>query len=361
VIHPATVLVSTLLLVQGVGAKRPPDAFERITPEEAGYSREGLARLEEFLAASGSQSLILVHDGKIFFEWGDIRRRLLVHSIRKALLSSLYGVHHGRGAVPLDKTLGELNVDDIPPSLSPQEKTASLRDVLKSRSGVYHPAAAESEGMAQARPERGSSLPGARYYYNNWDFNVAGSLLEKLAGKSVYDLFDQEIAKPLGMLDYRNRIVARGSADAAIPEDADGFYQHEPERSRFPAWHFRMSAHDLALFGQLHLDRGRWKGRQLIPADWIDLSTRPYSIVDARYGLAYGMLWDVLVPDSADERPSFFHTGLGVHMVGIYPKYRLVMVHRVDTEKASRFNDGDLYRLIRLMHASRLPAKASPK
>ena len=110
--------------MQGDGAKRAPDVFERITPEEAGYSRERLKLLEEFLPTSGSQSLLLAHDGKIFLEWGDFRRRLLVHSVRKALLSSLFGVYHGRGAIDLDKTLGELDVDDTPPSLSAQEKTA---------------------------------------------------------------------------------------------------------------------------------------------------------------------------------------------------------------------------------------------
>jgi CubicO group peptidase (beta-lactamase class C family) len=359
--HASVILAASLLVTQPAGTTGPKDAFQRITPEEAGYSRAGLKQLEEFLVISGSQSLVLVHDGKIFFEWGDIRRKLLVHSIRKALLSSLYGIHHGRGVIDLDKTMGQLGVDDIPPSLSEQEKTASLSDVLKSRSGVYHPAAAESGGMAQSRPERGSAAPGTRYYYNNWDFNVAGHVLEKIAGKSVYDLFDREIAKPLGMLDYRNRVAQQGSGEAAIAEGADGFYQLEPERSRFPAWHFRMSAHDLALYGQLHLDRGRWKGKQIVPADWIDLSTKPYSILNAEYSLAYGMLWDVLVPDVEGERPSFFHTGLGVHMLGVYPKHRLVMVHRVDTESASRFNEGDLNRVIRLMHAARLPAKPATK
>jgi CubicO group peptidase (beta-lactamase class C family) len=353
----AALAFAALLVTEPSETKRPPDAFKRISPEEAGYSRAGLKKLEDFLTTSGSQSLVLVHDGRIFFEWGDIRRKLLVHSVRKALLSSLYGILYGKREVDLDKTLGQIGVDDIPPNLSDQEKTAALRDVLKSRSGVYHPAAAESEGMARGRPERGSALPGARYYYNNWDFNVAGHVLERLSGKSVYEFFDREIAKPLGMLDYRNRIATQGSAESAIAEGADGFYQLEAERSRFPAWHFRMSAHDLALYGQLHLDHGRWKGKQIVPADWIDLSTRPYSILNAQYGLAYGMLWDVLVPDAEGDRPSFFHTGLGVHMLGVYPKHRLVMVHRVDTENGSRFNDGDLNSLIRLMHAARLPAK----
>lgn len=78
------------------------------------------------------------------------------------------------------------------------------------------------------------------------------------------------------------------------------------------------------------------------------------------YGLAYGMLWGVLVPGTAEETPSFFHTGAGVHMLGVYPKHRLVMVHRVDTERTYRFNDGDLYQVIRMVHGARL-SRAGPK
>jgi CubicO group peptidase (beta-lactamase class C family) len=346
------------MLLSGVGRASEPDAFERTSPEAAGYSSPRLDALRAFLQQSGSDSLLLVHDGKVFFEYGDIRKKLLIHSMRKPLLNALYGISEARGQIDLDATLAELGVDDVPPSLTTQERLATLSDVLKSRSGVYHPAAAESEGMTRSRPARGSHQPGTHYYYNNWDFNVAGRILEHAMRRRIYDAFEDEIATPLGMLDYRNRIVipaADGSVDDA---DADGFYQYEPESSRFPAYHFRMSAHDLALFGQLYLNRGQWHGRQIVPAEWIARSTRPYSEIDPQYGLGYGMLWDVLVPESADEAPSFYHTGVGVHMLGVYPKHKLVMVHRVDTEHASRFNDGDLYTVIRMIHGARLKADA---
>jgi CubicO group peptidase (beta-lactamase class C family) len=315
-----------------------------------------LDELREFLRTSGSDSLLLVYDGKVFFEYGDIRRKLLLHSMRKPLLNALYGIYEARGLIDMQETLAGIGVDDIAPSLTAEEKTAALADVLKSRSGVYHPAAAESEGMAQSRPARGSHAPGTHFYYNNWDFNVAGHILQRAAGRRLYDVFDDEIAKPLGMLDYRNRIVVPDADGGIADPDADGYYQYEPERSRFPAYHFRMSAHDLALFGQLYLNRGQWRGKQIVPAEWIARSTQPYSEVQPEYGIAYGMLWDVLVPDSPEEAPSFYHTGVGIHMLGVYPKHKLVMVHRVDTEQAYRFNDADLYRIIRMMHAARLPA-----
>lgn len=351
----AIALAFALLLASAAPTAQAQDAFERITPEQAGYSREGLERLRGALRDAGSDSLLLLHDGKVFFEYGDIHRKLLLHSMRKPLLNALYGIHAARGEIDLDASLAQLGIDDIPPALTDEEGRARLEDVLKSRSGVYHPAAAESEGMAASRPPRGAHAPGTHYYYNNWDFNVAGRILERATGERLYDLFDREIARPLGMRDYRNRIVV--AADGGRPEDpdADGYYQYERDKSRYPAWHFRMSAHDLALFGQLYLQRGQWRGRQLVPADWIARSTQPYSIEDAEYGLAYGMLWNVLVPATPEETPSFYHTGVGVHMLGVYPRHRLVMVHRVDTERAYRFNDGDLYRIIRLMHAARLP------
>jgi CubicO group peptidase (beta-lactamase class C family) len=352
----ACCLLALLLQVFHPVMAREPDAFERISPEAAGYSSQRLEELREFLHASGSDSLLLVHDGRVFFEYGDIRKKLLLHSMRKPLLNALYGIYESRGAIALDSTLAELGIDDIAPSLTEDEKTATLADVLKSRSGVYHPAAAESEGMAQSRPARGSHAPGTHYYYNNWDFNVAGSILQRAIGRRLYDAFDDQIASPLGMLDYRNRIVIPDIDGGISDPDADGYYQYEPEHSRYPAYHFRMSAHDLALFGQLYLNRGQWHGKQIVPAEWIARSTQAYSEVQPEYGIAYGMLWDVLVPAPPQEVPSFYHTGVGIHMLGVYPKHKLVMVHRVDTEHDYRFNDGDLYRVIRMMHTARLPA-----
>lgn len=62
----------------------------------------------------------------------------------------------------------------------------------------------------------------------------------------------------------------------------------EYERSRHPAYHFRMSARDLARFGYLMLRGGNWNGSQIIPSKWVEESIRSYS--DADNG-GYGYLW----------------------------------------------------------------------
>lgn len=348
--HRALLLASFILFAVPA---RAGDSFERIRPEEAGYDPARLEQLRTLLAQRGSESMLLLKDGKVFFEYGDIETKRLVHSMRKPLLGALIGTELGRGCLSLDKTLADYGIDERSPGLTDAEKSATLRQVLQSRSGVYHPATAETEGMAAARPARGSHAPGTHYYYNNWDFNVAGAIFEKCAGQGVHEAFAERIAAPLGMRDFTGRIVSLPDVDA-LPAWADGFRQLQPELSRYRAYHFRLSARDLALFGQLYLQRGQWQGRQLVPAQWVDESTAPVSVTNAEYGLAYGMLWSSLVPGPDQERPSFYHAGVGVHMLGVYPDLGLVMVHRVNTEQPYSFNGGDLYAVIRAMHGARI-------
>ncbi|NVK86764.1 MAG: serine hydrolase [Gammaproteobacteria bacterium] len=332
------------------------DQFERITPAQAGYSEAKLKQLSEYLEQHGSSSMMLLHDGKVFFQWGDIYQPHTVHSIRKALLNSLLGIYHNKGVLALDKSLADYNIDDLSP-LSSIEKSATLRQLLQSRSGVYHDAAADSPGMRNSRPKRHSHKPGEAYYYNNWSFNVAGAILEQQTNQSVYQLFLQHIAKPLGM-QYRADVTRLVEGAELAIQNTDGFYYYEPSRSKYPAYHFRLSTYDLALYGQLYLNRGRWQGKQIVPQDWIDLTTRPHSVYNEKYGLSYGMFWSVLVNNKDDvDPPAFYHTGTGVHMLGVYPKHKLVMVHRVATEQEYQFQASDLYPLIKLMHQARIVAE----
>lgn len=318
------------------------------------FSSAKLDTLTDFLERSGSSSLIILHKGQVAYEWGETHKKHTIHSIRKALLNSLYGIYINNGTIDTTLTLAELEIDDIEPSLSKTEKSATIADLLRSRSGVYHNAAAVSAGMLENMPQRGAHQPNEAYYYNNWDFNTLGHILEKLTGESVYDLFYNDIAKPFGM-DFKNNYIKAvdPAEDWEIPE-VDGFYQYETSKSRFPAFHFRLSARDLALFGQLYLNDGNWAGNQIIPEEWIEVSTKPFSITDKNYGIGYGMLWSILIPNENRKTKSYFHTGVGVHMLAVYPSSDMVLVHRVDTEKEYSFHKGHFYKMISLVWDSKL-------
>jgi len=167
-------------------------------PETKGYSSEKLALLRSHLEESGSSSMMILVDGEIIFEWGDTKKKHLIHSIRKAMLNSLYGIAIERSQIDTTMTIRELGMNDVD-SLSEGELDARIADLLKSRSGIYHNAAAVNNAMLIDRPERGTHEPGEYYYYNNWDFNALGYILEKQTGKKIYEMFQEEIAQPLGM------------------------------------------------------------------------------------------------------------------------------------------------------------------
>ncbi|WP_224484838.1 serine hydrolase domain-containing protein [Robertkochia aurantiaca] len=333
--------------------------LESVEPQTKGFSREKLDSLSLFLNEAGSSALMILVDGKVVYEWGATDEKLLVHSIRKALINSLYGIYVDKGVIDTTATLKDLKIDSLEQGLTEKELSATVADLLKSRSGVYRSAAAVNAAMLRNMPEKGSHEPGTYYYYNNWDFNTLGHILESRTGKSLYDLFYEHIAKPLGM-DYANEHIKiyDPEDDMRIP-DVDGFYQYESEKSVFPAYHFRLSARDLALYGQLWLNKGKWQGEQLIPESWIEVSTKAYSMINPSYGIGYGMLWNVLVPNEDRKSKSFFHTGVGIHMLGVYPESNLVLVHRVDTEKDYDFQERHFYQMISKVWGSKITSGTS--
>ena len=134
--------------------------------------------------------------------------------------------------------------------------------------------------------------------------------------------------------------------------DEDGYYQYEKTKSKYPAYHFRMSARDLMLYGQLYLNYGSWDGNQIVPKEWIDVSTKPYS--NLQNFVKRGILWSVIVSKDDTKRNSFFHTGVGIHCLGVYPNSDMVFVHRVDTENKSNYNEGDFFKMLDLLFDSKI-------
>jgi len=320
--------------------------LESIAPEDAGWSSQKLEEAKAFAEKINSAAVMMLYDGKVLISWGNVAKKYKVHSIRKPFLSALIGIYVNRGKIDLDATLEELGIDDIPPSLTKAEKQATVRDLLKSSSGVYHEAAAESDDMAAGRPQRGSRPPGTYYYYNNWDFNALGTIFEKATGAKIFEAFKKEIADPIGMEDF--------SLD-------DCQYSYEENKSKHPAYNFRMTARDMARFGLLYQRKGNWTGRRIIPEDWIAQSTTAYSSVSEEMGVGYGYMWNVVKPGSAfsnmlfDGQGAFFHTGIGVHALSVLPSQKLVYVYRYDTDGDFQDPGDATTQLVAMIMNARLP------
>lgn len=311
--------------------------LEYVVPEEIGWSSVKLEEAENYAEQIGSAAVMALYEGKVFFSWGKIKQKYLIHSIRKPFLCALYGIYVKRGLIDLDKSLDEMGIDDIPPGLTSIEKQATVRDLQMSRSGVYHEAAAEAQVMIRTRPERGSHAPGTFFYYNNWDFNVLGTIFEKQTGKKIFEAFKEEIADPIGMQDFLL---------------SDCRYQYEGKKSKHPAYHFRMTARDMARFGLLYQNKGKYGDLQIIPSEWIAESTTSYSINNLD-GDGYGYMWSI-IPEEAGLGNGFYHTGTGVHLLAVLPDTKLVLVHRVDTDKNFDITWNEIRQLMYMIGEARI-------
>jgi len=333
----AAIILFVIMYFGSIAKSKEINELEYVVPEEIGWSSVKLEEAKSYAEQIGSAAVMALYEGKVFFSWGDISQKYLIHSIRKPFLCALYGIYVKRGLIDLDKNLDELGIDDIPPHLTSIEKQATVRDLLMSRSGVYHEAAAEAQIMINTRPERGSHAPGTFFYYNNWDFNVLGTIFEKLTGKKIFKAFKEEIADPIGMQDFLL---------------LDCRYRYEWKKSKHPAYHFRMTARDMARFGLLYQNKGKYGDLQIIPPEWITESTTPYSINNLD-GDGYGYMWSI-IPEVAGFGNGFYHTGTGVHFLAVLPDTKLVLVHRVDTDKDFDITWNEIRQLMYMIAEARI-------
>lgn len=305
----------------------PGERWQKVDiPEKMGWSSEKLAEARAYSKKIGSAAVMIVDDGVVVDAWGDITRRFQCHSMRKSLMSALIGVHVDEGNIDLSKTMEDLGMDRVEPSLTAEEKQAAVGDLIKARSGIYIPALGESQGMRAMRPKRHSHPPGTFWYYNNWDFNALGTIFEQETGAGIFKDFESRFARPLQMEDF-------DVSYCRYLTSAD--YQNGPY-SPHRYYLFRVSARDLARVGLLFLREGRWQSQQIVSSTWVKESTASHSKRGKDGG--YGYMWWTgvnrgLFPNINVKEHSYYASGWGGHRVFVLPYRKLVVVHRVNTDE----------------------------
>jgi CubicO group peptidase (beta-lactamase class C family) len=333
-------IVSSVATSQTVLEKRPDSdwtivprtEWEHAKPELLGYSGSRLEALRGWLKTQQTTAMVVVVHGKIIFEYGDVGAVSKIASVRKSVLSMLYGNYVVGGKIDTNKTVRELGLADKQPFL-PIEENATLEQLLTARSGIYLPSG--NSDLDGQTPKRGSEYPGTHFAYNNWDFNAAGTAFEKLTGKNIYDAVDSDLARPIGMQDYdRSRQKKIASPDSVHPEYAMYF-----------------STRDMARVGLLMERLGTWNGKLIVPQDWVRYTTalitpfneiNPTGLRDAgrpdRWG--YGVLWWVwdapVFPGNIYTGPlqgAYSAMGTGGQFITVLPQADMVIAHKVDIDK----------------------------
>lgn len=307
-----------------------------------GWSPEALQKATTFIRdESNTTGLVVVDRGRVVYQYGDVQELSYVASVRKSILSMLYGYWVETGTIKLETTLEQLQIDDIG-GLLPIEKQATIGQVITARSGVYHPASYSGDDLAQA-PPRGSQKPGTYMLYSNWDFNVAGAIFEQLTKRNIYDELQSQLAIPLQFEDWDRRAQHK-EGDLTV--------------SKYPAYPIWVSTRDMARIGYLMLREGLWNGRQVISREWarkiVGVVTpvqemNPIRRRDGYFG--YGYMWWVWDGPKAvgPFKGAYSAVGAVGQWITVFPSVNLVVAHKTHNIYGRTTSAASWQRIIELL------------
>jgi CubicO group peptidase (beta-lactamase class C family) len=334
----------------------PGEAWEHVARRDLqayGWSQEVLQKTNLFIRdESNTTGLVVVDRGRVVYRYGDIEELSYVASVRKSILSMLYGYWVENGTIKLETTLEQLNIDDIG-GLLPIERQATIDHVITARSGVYHPASYSGDNLAEA-PPRGSQKPGTYMLYSNWDFNVAGAIFEQLTKRDIYDELQSQLAIPLQFEDW-DRSAQRKAGDLTV--------------SKYPAYPIWVSTRDMARLGYLMLREGQWNGRQVISRAWtrkiVGVVTpihemNPPRTRDGQFG--YGYMWWVWDGPKAVGPFKGAYTAIGAvgQWITVFPSLDLVIAHKTHNVYGRTTTGASWQRLIELLFEAKAVKMAEP-
>jgi CubicO group peptidase (beta-lactamase class C family) len=297
----------------------------------------------------GDQTGLVVHKGRIVAEWGEPARVDMTHSITKSMLSTVVGLAHDRGLIrSIDDTVREY----VPPiQLYNPAPVGNKSDRMNGSDLLYlfetphnrkitwnHMLRQVSdwEGTLWGKPDwadrpgdnpehwttRPRNEPGTAYQYNDVRTNALALSALNVWRRPLPQVLKENIMDPIGASNtwrwfgYENSwIVLDGVAVQSVTGGGH--------------WGGGMfiNAYDMARFGYLTLNRGKWKERQLVSDAWVERALTP-TPVEPTYGFMnwYNNKGRVFMPSAPES--AFGHQGNGTNFVYVDPENDLVAVLR---------------------------------
>jgi CubicO group peptidase (beta-lactamase class C family) len=331
------------------------DGWKTGSAESVGLDPARLSALTASIRAwpeLGVHAILIERGGRLVYEqyfeafdqrWGEPLGRVSMsrdtlhdlRSVTKSVVSALVGIALAEGAI---KTLEEPVIGwfpDYPDLNTPERRRVTLAHVLGMTSGLEwnedipytDPRNDEIRMTRDPDPLRYALSrpfvhePGAEFNYNGGSTQVLAAVVARATKKPLRDYIRSVLLQPLGITEFE----WLGDV-AGLPNAASGL---------------RLRPRDLAKFGSLYLHGGRWNGKQVIPADWVEQSTRrnfkfrPRTGPDAggEFGYSY-FWWYNCVPTRAGLIEVRAAVGNGQQRVFVMPGLDMVV-----TVLAGRYND----------------------
>jgi CubicO group peptidase (beta-lactamase class C family) len=288
---------------------------------EKDTAKEPYPQIQGETKERGGPAGLVVRNGYIAAEWGDIDRVDMSFSVAKSYLSTLAGIAFDRGLIkdlndPLWKYVRDGGFD------SPHNSQITWHMLLNQTS--------EWQGTLWGKPDvadrrrgynRVLDVPGGFWEYNDVRVNRLALSLLRIWDKPLPQVLKEEVMDPIGASakwvwhGYRNSYVELNGT--AVQSVSGGSH-----------WGGGLwaSARDHARFGYLFLRWGQWHGRQIVSERWIKLAATPTDIAPH-----YGYLWWLntgrkVVPSAPES--SFFALGSGGNVIWIDREHDMVVVTR---------------------------------
>ena len=277
-----------LFVLAATTAAADPVALPRATPESQGVSSAAILAFVEAAEkdVDALHSLMVLRKGQVIAEgWWEPYRRDDPHvlfSLTKSFASTGIGLAVAEGKLSLDDTVLSFFPDDAPVAPSDNLKAMRVRDLLNMSTGhhadvierfPYTAADVSQPRVFLALPV--AHKPGTHFVYNTPASHMLSEIVQKATGQSLHDYLAPRLFEPLGMRGVRWEKTPRGVTLGG----------------------FGMSAttEDIARFGQMLLQKGRWNGKQVVPAAWVETATarqasngsNPKSDWDQGYGYQF--------------------------------------------------------------------------
>lgn len=275
-------LLLTAALVGGSVATAAHD-WPRCSPDETGFDPAALAQAADRLdAIAGTRTLHVARGGCLVLErsfGAPVSSPHNVKSASKSVLSALVGIAVEQGHLEgVDQPVAELLPEAFRRAGPSDGNDILLRHLLSmtaglaSTSGEEYGAWVTSSDWVEAALRRPRvAEPGDRFTYSTGNSHLISALLTRATGISTLEYARRSLLEPLDI-----HITA---------------WDESPQGIYFGGNNMALRPRDLLAFGQLYLQKGRWGDRQVVPAEWVERSTRVRSEGwPERYG-TYAWLW----------------------------------------------------------------------
>lgn len=258
--------VSLLLFVLFLGLQLSSQtvSLPRSTPEAEGVSSKGILAFLDTIEKTKNEmhSLMIVRHGKVIAEgwWAPYRPELkhTLYSLSKSFTSTAIGFAVSEKRISLSDKFISFFPDKLPDTVSNYLTELTIKNLITMSAGQ----APDPTGSVNSKYEdwvKGffetpvRNKPGSVFLYNSLATYMLSAIVQKVTGEKIIDYLTPRLFKPLGI------------------EGMD--WETDPKGINVGGWGLRLKTEDIAKMGLLFLQKGKWNGKQILPAAWVEEAT----------------------------------------------------------------------------------------